>query len=199
MKSISRRSLILWLALAAFLLGPVAWAGAQARLGGPYSFELQSSTAEGQPDAVLWDQPPSSTNRNAYAGQDFESRQDDLDIALADDFSNGVAWHIDAIFVPGDTYSTGCDLSCADRFTWEIYADDGGVPAGDPWGGGELPYWYITLTPGDAQVALSTGTGGWLSDVALTLDVPAYLPPGTWWLVFLPSLSSESCGCEYCR
>jgi hypothetical protein len=152
-----------------------------------------------RPDAVLWDQPPSAANRNAYADQDFESRQDVLDIALADDFSNAEAWHIDAISVPGDTYNSGCDLSCADRFTWEIYGDKGGIPAGDPWGGGSLPYWWSTLAPGDAQVTLGTGAGGWLSNVTLTLDTPAYLPPGTWWLVFLPSLNSESCGCEYGR
>ena len=55
-----------------------------------------------------------------------------------------------------------CDLTLAHALNWEIYADAGGVPDGDPWGGGSAPVWSLSLPPTDAQVTLSLGAR-WLS------------------------------------
>jgi len=144
--------------------------------------------------AALWDQPLSTINHAAYANQDFEASFDASDIFIADDFVNAVPWNIDTIFVPGDTWSPGCHLTCAAMLHWQIYADAGGVPDGNPWGGGNAPVWSISLLPTDPQVTLSTGTGGWLSNVTLSLAAPVSLLPGTWWLVFYPTMEFGSCG-----
>lgn len=143
------------------------------------------------PQAVLWDQPLSSVNQNTYANQDFEVDFDAYDIFVADDVVNTDPWSVDTIFVPGNSWNPGGDLSCANTLNWQIYADDGGVPAGDPWSGGAV--WSASLTPSDPQVTLSTGSGGWLTDATLTLDTPMNLAPGIWWFVFYPQLDFSSC------
>ncbi|MGC9025693.1 MAG: S8 family serine peptidase, partial [Chloroflexia bacterium] len=142
------------------------------------------------PDDVLWDQPLGA-NTNAYANQDFESIYDAYDIFIADDFTNADPWEITTIFVPGNTWNTGGDLTCATTLNWQIYADAGGVPAGDPWSGGAL--WNLSLPPTDPQVVLSVGVGGYLSNVTLNLDTPLVLPPGTYWLVFYPQMDFDTC------
>lgn len=38
--------------------------------------------------------------------------------------------------------------------TWEIYADDDGVPAGDLSSVGENPVWFLTLALTDPQVTI---------------------------------------------
>ncbi len=142
------------------------------------------------PEAVLWDQPIGA-NTGAYANQDFEAAFDGYDIFVADNFNNADPWALATIFVPGNTWNTGGDLTCANTLNWQIYADNAGVPAGDPWTGGA--YWNLSLAPTDAQVTLSTGVGGYLSDVTLNLAGPLNLPPGTWWLVFYPQLDYSTC------
>jgi uncharacterized repeat protein (TIGR01451 family) len=152
--------------------------------------------APANPEAVLWDQPLGS-NQNAYANQDFVV-YDAFDIFIADDFVTGAdPWAIDTVFVPGNTWNFGDDVGCAISLTWMIYADAGGVPAGDPWGGGDLPVWTVTLPPTDTAVTLETGTGGFTSNVTLDLNLaggPAMLQPGTYWLVFYPTMAFDTCG-----
>ena len=143
--------------------------------------------------AVLWDQPITTTNLGAYADQDFDPALDAFDIFLADDFTNSDWWAIDTIYVPGNTWNTGGDLDCAELLHWEIYADAGGVPAGDPWGGGDAPVWTYYGSTADPNMAFSTGVGGFESNVTLDLDVPITLPPGDWWLVFYPSMAYANC------
>jgi hypothetical protein len=198
MKRTPKRSPGLWLALVILLLAQVSWAGAQGG-SGVLPSPVSGLAAPEQPDALLWSQPPSATNTNPYANQDFEASLDDFDVFLADDFSTDRAWYIDTIFVPGGTFHSGCNVGCADAFTWQIYADAGGVPDGDPRGGGNPPLWSMTLAPADPQVSISFGSGGWLSDITLNLSAPLSLTPGTWWLVFYPSLDLGGCGCQYGR
>ena len=148
---------------------------------------------------VLWDQPVSTVNQYAYANQDFDTPYDGYDIYIADDFTNEVSWSIGTIFVPGDGWNGFTTLMNATSLTWAIYADQGaappagpismmGIPDGYP-GGGNAPYWTITLPPTDPQVAITTGTGGYPSDATLSLTSPINLPAGHWWLVYYPTLS----------
>ena len=78
----------------------------------------------------------------------------------------------------------------ATALTWQIYADCGGVPCGDPSGGGDPPIWNLTLPPNHPRVLITPGTpGGYPSNVRLNLPMPGILPPGTWWLVFYPTMA----------
>jgi PKD repeat protein len=162
----------------------------------PASAPVAVPAAPANPEAVLWDQPLSITNTGTYANQDFEAIFDGYDIFIADDFSNAGWWAVDTLFVVGNTWNAGCDLDCATTLNWHVYADAGGVPAGDPWGGGDPPVWAMSLPTDDPMVSLGTGTGGFQTNVTLTLDIPLYLPPDTYWLVFYPSLNYVDCACQ---
>jgi hypothetical protein len=148
------------------------------------------------PEAVLWDQPLSTSNTNTYANQDFETANDGYDIFIADDFNNALPWVLDTIFVDNNVWNTGCDFTCASALNWHIYADDGGMPDGDPWGGGNAPVWSASLPPTDTQIVLSAGVGGYQTNVTLNLDTPVDVSPGAWWLVFYPSMDFGACGCQ---
>ncbi len=145
---------------------------------------------------ALWDQPLSTVNTVGYGNQDFETAMDAYDIAIADDFVTGpYEWAIDTIFVPTDWGGT-CALDQASNLSFSIYADAGGVPAGDPWGGGAPPEWAMWLSPADPQITLTPGSGGLLTDVTLSLVIPVVLPPGHYWLVFVPAIDFTATGCQ---
>jgi hypothetical protein len=146
-----------------------------------------------------WDQPISAANTAVYANQDFEAAYDIYDIFLADDFTNTAPWTINTIYVHGNTWNVGCDLTCATNLHFMIYADSSGVPAGDPSGGGDAPLWTLSVPPGDSQVTLSAGIDGFQTNVTLSPDTPIQLPAGTYWLVFYPELSYTDCICQYGR
>jgi hypothetical protein len=145
------------------------------------------------PHAVLWDQPLSLANTAAYANQDF-SDFPTYSCYAADDFTNASPWSLTAIFVPGDGWNGFSSLANATTLNWAIYADAGGVPDGDPSGGGNAPVWSLSLAPADAQVTITAGSGGNPSNVLLTLGTPAALPPGTWWFVFYPDMAFSTAG-----
>jgi len=163
----------------------------------PAGTKIAVAAPEVAPESILWDQPVSGVNTNAYADQDFEAAYNNYDIFLADDFTNAEHWTLRNIWVPGYTWNVPCALTSANSLTWQIYADAGGVPAGDPWSGGA--YWSLTLSPTDPQVQLFTGSGGLLTNVWLTPTAPPVVPPGTWWLVFYPQLDFGPTGCQYGR
>ena len=130
----------------------------------------------------------------AYVNQDFPDFPD-YSSFLADDFVNPNPWSISTIFVPGDGWNGFSTLFNATALTWQIYADNAGVPAGDPSGGGNPPVWTLTLPPTDPQVVISTGTpGGYPSNTTLNLAAPLTLPAGHWWLVFYPTLNFGAYG-----
>ena len=143
---------------------------------------------------VLWDQPRSVSNTGAYVNQVF-SDYPDYSSTLADDFTNTETWNVSAIFVPGDGWNNFSSLYNATWLGWSICADNNGQPDCIPGGGGNTPLWSITLAPTDAQVTITTGSpGGYPSNTQLDLATPVALPPGTWWLMFVPNISFDSYG-----
>jgi hypothetical protein len=137
---------------------------------------------------VLWNQPLSTVDPNSYVDQEF-SDSATYSSFLADDFTNGSPWTISDIFVPGSGWNGFSSLYNATALTWQIYADCAGVPCGNPWGGGSPPVWTLSLAPGNAQVTITTGAGGYPSNTLLHLTAPFGLPAGHWWLVFYPTMS----------
>jgi hypothetical protein len=152
------------------------------------SAAIGTPTHTANPEAVLWDQPLSLVNQAAYVNQEFGDYPT-YSSYLADDFINFAPWNISSIFIPGDGWNGFSTLFNASALTWQIYADNGGVPAGDPSGGGSPPLWTLTLQPSDPQVIITNGTpGGYPSNVTLNLPSPVFLDPGHYWLVFYPGM-----------
>jgi len=138
-------------------------------------------------NSVLWDQPLSSFNQTAYVNQQFLDTPA-YSTFLADDFEVTTPWLIDTFFVPGHGWNGFSTLMDANALTFMIYADNAGIPAGDPSGGGALPVWTYTLPPTDPKVTITLGSGGYPSNTLLVLDEPILLPPGHYWLIFYPSI-----------
>ncbi len=160
------------------------------QLVGPAVEALVESGVPVMPDAVmLWSQPITTADLGAYANQDFvDPANDPFDIFIADDFTNDETWRIDTIFVPGNLWNGGTTLMNANLLNWEIYADGGGMPDGDPSGGGNPPVWSLSVPPSNHQVILAQGVAGLPSNALVFPDDPIVLEPGTYWLVFYPSL-----------
>jgi len=129
---------------------------------------------------VLWEQ---TSGGAGIADQDFEAAMDSLDVFLTDDFTNSEPWNIGSIFVSGSG-----NLINASALHWQIYADSGGVPDGNPSGSGNPPLWSVSLPPTDPQVSIAGG------NVTLSLTRRLHLEPGTYWLFFYPSLTFGSYG-----
>ena len=152
---------------------------------------------QGCAEKTLWNQPLSSVNQNAYVDQDFP------DVAnassyLSDDFISDKFWSIDTIFIPGGGWNGFTTLANASALTFQIYADKGSFPAGDPTGGGDPPLWTVTLPVTDPHVTLYSGSMGMPSNTLLRLPVPFNLSPGRYWLVFFPTMTF-SLGGQYGR
>ena len=143
--------------------------------------------------AVLWDQPLSAVNTNAYVNQQFGDFPD-YSSYLADDFVvPGDGWSINAIFVPNDGWGGATSMTCASMLHFEIYADNGGIPAGYP--GGPAPVWSLAVPPTDPQITLTNGTLGIPTNVLATLTMPAQIiSPGTYWFIFYPTADFAVCG-----
>lgn len=172
-------------ALAAPAVGP----GAQSPLPTASSGRQSVPRLPHAPHAVLWDQPLTiDTNYDdAYVSQAFPDFPS-FSTYLADDFVNAVSWSIDEIFVPGDFWNEGTTLLNATSLTFQIWADNAGVPDGNPESG--TPFMTVTVPPTDLQVVLGNGSpGGLPSNVTLLLTTPWVVPPGHWWLVFYPTMS----------
>jgi M6 family metalloprotease-like protein len=141
---------------------------------------------------VLWDQPASTVNLDVYADQQFPDAPT-YSIYQADDFLVGSSgWNVKELFIPGGLFSSGTSLALATQLKFQIYTDNAGIPAGDPVNGGA--FWSISLTPGDAQISLLTGSDGLPSNVRLTLTTPAFLPAGRYWFVFYPVMPYSTAG-----
>ena len=191
------------LATAAFQQGdsfvPVNIAGGSTGESSRLSFSSPNATPKveaerASPEAsVLWDQPLSTVNTNAYVNQDFPDYPT-YSSFLADDFVNPTGWELERIYIPGDFWSGGSSFTPATGLTFQIYADNAGIPAGDPSGGGIPPVWTLTLPPTDPQLTYSMGSSGYLSNVTLTLSSPVNVPAGHWWLVFYPTMSLSGGG-----
>ena len=163
------------------------------------AYKSETISAIRSPDAVLWDQPLSVINGGVYMNQDFETANDAYDTFMADDFTNASSWYIDTIFTPGAGWNGFTTLLNASMLHWEIYADNGGVPDGDPYGGNP-PVWSLSIPPTDPRVIITNGNQAFPSNALLDLSAtPVNLPAGTWWLVYYPSLDSTAGGGQYGR
>ncbi len=149
--------------------------------------QLDVPSADRPSADVLWDQPLSGSNTNAYVTQIFPDYPGSSSF-LADDFTNTQNWIITSIFVPGDGFNGFSTMYNANSLNWYIYADDNGTPAGEPLGGGSAPFWSLSLTLDNPQIIVTPGTNGYPSNTLLELATPINLPPGTWWLIFYPEL-----------
>ena len=144
-------------------------------------------------DDVLWDQVSTANTAYTMANQDFETAYDTHDLYTADDFSTTSEQTITSIYVPGNTWNPGTSLTNATSLNWAIYANTGGLPAGYP-GGGSAPVWSLSVAPTNPQVVLSTGSGGYATNVTLNPSTPITLPAGTYWLIFYAELNYGSYG-----
>lgn len=137
-----------------------------------------------QPEfAVLWDQPLSVVDQNAFANQEF-SDFPTYSCFVADDFVvPAEGWSVEALFIPNEGWNGGDSFLDADMLHFQVWADAGGVPAGYPTV--DTPVWSLDVLPSDAQVTLSVASGGAnMLNVQLTLAAPFNLTAGTYWLVF---------------
>jgi len=170
--------------LAALLAAPFAVWAAVPQL----SMTGSPSLAPPPPPAgteILWDQ--TLADNFGVASQEFPGAFSTYNTFSADDFTAGEDFEIGAIHVMGMVIS-GPGLSGASALNWEIYENNSGIPAGYP--GGGAPLWSISLPPNDPQVTLRSGNTG----VSLTLTTPVSLPPGTYWLVFYPTMNFSLSG-----
>ena len=142
--------------------------------------------------AILWDQPLSAINTNAYANQEFPAYPT-YSSFLADDFVVPAGgWQISAIFVPGNGWNGFTTILNATMLHFEICADAAGLPAGYP--GGAAPLWSLAAAPTDAQFTITAGSGGYPSNVLVTPTVQPTLTPGTYWLIFYPTMNFSPTG-----
>jgi len=144
----------------------------------------------GSPD-VLWDQPSDGAG-SSWASQYFTDMS--CGAYSADDFMNAAPLNIQSIFVDGKKGPSAIgSLPQADSLHWFIYPDAAGVPAGYPGCGGEL--WSHSCSPGAPEVTLSGANSDQVTlDIVMAQGMPLYLPPGTYWLCFYPSLNFVSYG-----
>jgi len=159
-----------------------------------------TGTQQGMPFIVqgyvpgsIWNQSLSSVNQSAYIDQQFP----DLPTSsayLADDFYVHRLWKIETIFIPGNGWNLFTTLLDASELTFMIYEDNGGIPAGDPEGGGTPPLWALSLPPNDPHFAIHLGTGGFQTNTVLTLPDSVTLAPGRYWLIMYPTLEVVSYG-----
>ena len=126
---------------------------------------------------TLWEQPLSVVDPNTYESQEISDYQT-YSSFMADDFTVDAPWTIESFFVPGSGWNGFSTLFNATQLTFMIYADDMGIPAGDPSGLGDPPLWALSMLPTDPQVTITTGSDGFPSNVQLDLDTPLMLPAG---------------------
>ena len=165
-------------------LSMVGTSGAQASLAQP--------TAQTESD-LLWDQPLSTVNTDAIVDQDFPD-EPSFSSFLADDFVAGTPWVVDGFYIPGDGWNGFSTLLNATQLTFMIYEDDMGVPAGDPSGRGDLPFWALSIPPTDSQLTITSGFSGMPSNVQLDLDSAVLLPAGHYWFIFYSTMFYSSYG-----
>lgn len=98
----------------------------------------------------------------------------------ADDFTLTVPTQVTSLMTQGFVVSGSALTTAAVNFTWSIYPDNGGVPAGDPITTPGAAVWTYTAAPGSAGVAVASDR--------FSLNLPAagqslLLQPGKYWLV----------------
>ena len=134
----------------------------------------------GRAEAVLWEQGVQGTA--GVVSTYYTNRS--LGAYAADDFAvEGAVWELETIFVDGFV-PDGSLEGDATTLTWYLYADAGGVPDAHPGYGAEV--WSYVTTPADPAVTFVNHNPQ--LDVVSALGAPVTLRPGSYWLVFFPSM-----------
>jgi len=142
----------------------------------------------------LWNQSLSQVNRLSWIADQAFPDEPGASSYLADDFYVHTQWKLNYIFVPGFGYGIFSTLDDAYWLTFEIYEDNGGIPAGDPEGGGAPPIWSLSLSPFDPNIVIFPGSNGFDSNTLLKLPQPVTLPQGRYWLIFYPTMLGYTYG-----
>ena len=183
-----KRSLILLVVLSLLCL-PVLLMAKTPTLSNPAPGKVPVKFVPQRAAVILWDQPISGSYTNAYGSQDFDEANNAYDIFGADDFLVDAPWFVEVIYTPGDLWNGGSTVMNATALNWQIYADAGGVPDGDPWGNGNSPFWSLSLAPTDPQVSVTNGGTTWIPIKTLSGN------PGSYeWTV--PTLNAEKTKCK---
>lgn len=98
----------------------------------------------------------------------------------ADDFVVTQSLQVTSLFTEGFVVSGAAFPGAAVSFTWSIYPDAGGLPAGNPQSAPAAAIWTYTAAP------TATGVTTTASTIALNLVAAGQsvtLPPGRYWLV----------------
>lgn len=133
------------------------------------------------------EQTKSSVNLTTYADQKFGDIPA-YSIYLVDDFMIfSPGFNLQEIYIPGNLYNGGTTLANASQLVFQIYADNGGNPAGDPVNGGA--FWSLSVAPSDARITLTQSAPLIYGNVKLTLSSPLNLLAGRYWLVFYPEMN----------
>ena len=135
---------------------------------------------------ILWDQPVVLPDTH-FANQDMPDAPA-FSSMIADDFIVVSPWALKTIFMPGG-WAGPRNLANASEMHFYIYADDGGVPAGEPTGSGAPPIWSLSIPITDPQLTLYADGRDIPSNVMLELTTQLTLKPGHYWLIGYPTLS----------
>ncbi len=139
------------------------------------------------PTIPTQEQTKSTVNTSVYSDQKFG----DIPLYstyLADDFLVGSeGLHIEEFFFPGHLYNNGTTLANATQLVFQIYGNNGGLPAGDPVNGGAI--WTLSVPPSDSRITLTQGSPNIYGNVKLTFSTPLFLPAGRYWIVFYPEMN----------
>ena len=153
----------------------------------------------------LLQQPQSGTVVNGYPSFKHVPPAAN-DTYIADDFTTGgQTWTINRILIPGtfrsangypDPDSSYSTLSNATALHWEIWADNSGVPAGNPTSG--TPVWSLSVPPTDPKVTIQLNSLNYGSNVILDITATPLNLTGTYWLIFYPEINALTYA-QYCR
>lgn len=152
---------------------------------------LQYAFVEGGQSHVLFNQGPFSgsgylSGRFAGAGNTGAYASDDFVVYSQ---ASVASLRADGFVLPGGTNLT---TTTAPTITFEVYEDDGGVPAGAPEGVGDAPVWAYTAASNAAGI---TVTGNNIGLNLATAGAPALnLGPGRYWLLVYPNMIGNGAG-----
>lgn len=142
---------------------------------------------------ILWNQSQTTDEPTSFCFNQYTQDYPDLATFVADDIILQGIWKIESIFVPG-RWDSETNLAHAHEIVFSIYENDGGVPAGDPMGGGDPPIWEVIFPINSIYLTIFSGEYGATTNIFLDLPSPLTLSAGHYWLVMFPVMNFEEFG-----